>query len=129
MSENGMQRYELNEPDVVSDLLDGEVVIINLDTGVYFRGTGSTAEVWQAVIDGADPAALGDERAAELSVFVGSLVDAGLVRPRSTASAAVFPEWAVGSLSLESHSDLQDLLALDPVHDVDSATGWPATPG
>ena len=111
---------------LTNNILEPEDIVF-VDTGVYFRGTGSTAEVWQAVIDGADPSTLDDVRAADLAAFVAAAAESGLVRPRATEGTATFPDWAVGSLSLESHHDLQDLLALDPVHDVDSATGWPAT--
>lgn len=125
-----LHRWELAVPDVVSDVLDDEAVIINLDTGMYFRATGRSSLVWSAVIDGADVGAVADERRDELSEFVGELAGHGLIRPRDTApeGAPPLPDWPAGSLAIESHADLQDLLALDPVHDVETAAGWPHQP-
>lgn len=124
-------RYELNDPDVVSDVLDGEAVIINLDTGVYFRATGDACTVWEAVIGGAASDTVGESGREEFERLLASLTSGALIRPRSDAAPATVdavPRFAPGSLVLDSHDDLQDLLALDPVHDVESAAGWPEQP-
>lgn len=116
---------------MVSDVLDDEAVIINLDTGVYFQAVGDASRTWVSIIDGADTSVdLDRTRRDELDRFVDVLVEHGLVRPRSgsVGSDVALPAWAPGSLILESHDDLQDLLALDPVHDVESAAGWPQQP-
>ena len=124
-------RWELAAPDVVSDVLDDEAVIINLDTGVYFQAVGDASRIWVSVINGADTCiALDEGPRQELDQFVSLLVGHGLVRPRSEGDSpgTVLSEWAVGALILDSHDDLQDLLALDPVHDVESTAGWPQQP-
>lgn len=123
--------FELNSPDVVSDVLDGEAVIINLDTGMYFRAAGDACGVWSAIIDGADPSSAPEPARAELGAFVEKLTEHELVRTRSgdaSGDSSGLPAFAAGSLVIESHADLQDLLALDPVHDVESTTGWPQQP-
>lgn len=133
MTDQAATCYEINAPDVVSDLLDDEVVIINLDTGMYFRATGASAAVWEALIAGADPAPADSDADAdadrELAAFVEQLRAHALVRPCSApGDAPALPPWTPGELALEVHEDLKDLLALDPVHDVDTATGWPRQP-
>lgn len=70
--------------------IDGEVVVMHLDDGVFFSLTGTAAAGWR-LIDGtrdqaaivaalaaqfaADPAAI----AADLEPFLGQLIEAGLV--------------------------------------------------
>jgi hypothetical protein len=124
-------RWELAAPDVVSDVLDDEAVIINLDTGVYFQAVGDASRTWVSIIGGADTSVdLDPGRRDELDGFIALLIGHGLVRARSGSDGTVaeLPAWAPGSLILDSHEDLQDLLALDPVHDVESAVGWPRQP-
>jgi hypothetical protein len=41
----------------------------------------------------------------------------------NTAEAA---SWAFAGFSLESFSDLEDILGLDPIHEADPDKGWPA---
>lgn len=120
--------YEAAEPDVVVDVVDDEVILINLDTGTYFRARGATATAWEVAVSGrvlAESAAIGHDGFAD---FVGTLVDHGLVRPLPAAVAAPGADaLPTGELALEVYSDLQDLLSLDPVHEVDSSAGWPAS--
>lgn len=120
--------YEIAAPDVVAESLDGEVLIVNLATGVYFRGDADTAQAWAAVISGATPSAGDGSRAQEIEAFIAALLAEGLIRERAVvpeASAVTKPEFPSGPLLLEKFEDLQDMLALDPIHDVDPNTGWP----
>jgi hypothetical protein len=48
-------RYALNQPRVVGEVIDGEVMVINLDTGVYYSVTGAGAAVWPMLVGGATP--------------------------------------------------------------------------
>jgi hypothetical protein len=41
-----------------------------------------------------------------------------------TASGSVSP-WTFAGFTLESFSDLEDILGLDPIHEVDPNKGWP----
>ena len=47
-----MERYEAAVPDVVSEDIEGELLVINLATGVYFRGQGASAQAWKALSSG-----------------------------------------------------------------------------
>jgi len=41
------------------------------------------------------------------------------------AAVDVWRQFRNGANPVEVYSDLQDLIVLDPVHEVDYATGWP----
>jgi hypothetical protein len=132
------QRLEVCRPGIIDETIDGEVVAINLDSGIYYSFRGVAAAVW-AGVNGqatareiaaaieAGPGAL-DDGAGVVAGFMEQLVNEGLARPSDAAAAT---EWTIDGLVvelvppvLEKFSDLEDLLLLDPIHDVD-AEGWP----
>lgn len=119
-------RYEMAAPDVIAESLDGEVLIVNLATGVYFRGDADVARVWTVVTSGSTPAVT-DGTAQQVEAFIGELLAEGLIRERAAAAsgAPVSVEIPPGPFQLEKFEDLQDMLALDPIHDVDPNAGWP----
>jgi len=137
-------RYVVRSPAVVHETIDGEAVIINLESGAYFSAEGASAIAWQQIAGGASAAdliAVIGERyeggAAEIETavaqFVAQLSQEGLIRPAEPAegapAAAPAPppaaKPAFKELSLRIFTDLQELLLLDPIHDVDEV-GWPA---
>lgn len=132
-------RYELNSPPIVAELVDGEVIAIDLDRGSYYSLEKETAAVWTALISGrsgqeilaALPAAPEAGRLAdELQGFVGALLAEKLIRPSAPArrpegTFGAMTPWAAGTLRFERFTDMQDLLVLDPVHEVDEEAGWP----
>lgn len=129
-------QVRVNEPDVVFEAFDDEIVLVNLDTGSYYSLRASGPKVWIALAAGVRPADLAGAIAraggqpaqsvlAQIEDLVAALTEAKLVvsADRPDASAA---EWSGGYEPpvLETYTDMQDLLLLDPVHDVDQ-TGWP----
>ena len=140
-----MSRLMVNAPAVVSEIIDGEAVIMNLDSGHYFSARGTGAAVWSLLDAGWPPESiaravasryklsLGDAELA-LRDFMADLDRHALVRETATIIGAVsaesassdmadFPsEW--GPPSLEVFTDMEDLLLLDPIHEV-SDEGWP----
>ena len=134
-------RYRVNSPQVINEVMDGEAVIINLASGDYFSLRGSGAYVWsaidrsagvddivQAFVDAGAPRAEVDPAVREL---VGQLAAEGLIAPVDGEAGAGPPLPAPEGASferpsLEKFTDMQDLILLDPVHEVDQR-GWPHT--
>jgi len=135
----------VNAPQVIHESIEGEVIIINLTTGNYYSVKGSGAEVW-ALIDGFPGVTRADltgalelrfegspsEIESLLDSFLGDLRAEGLVTDADASGNPFVPPAASGSKQpfsaplLEKYTDMQDLVLLDPVHEVD-ATGWPAS--
>lgn len=138
----------INSPAVIHETLDGEVVIINLDSGTYYSLDATGAAIWECISPranieriAADLAAQYDAPPAEATAavldFCDELAREGLVvetTPGDTAEpdapgaeppaaaderTAAFPVPA-----LQKFTDMQELLLLDPVHEVAEA-GWP----
>lgn len=114
---------------VAAEVIEGEAVIINLDTGVYHSMDRAGAQVWEALAAGSTPsevvAALSgatgvarETAAADVARVLESLVGEGLlvVNPSATAPASP-PRVPAGEYAppvLTSYRDMRDLLALDP---------------
>jgi hypothetical protein len=142
--ERGVDRFEVSRPEVVGSVVDGEVVAINLDTGSYYNIAGAGTDVWTAVEGTASAeevtarlahryAAPVDEIAAAVTRFMEELFGEGLIRPaeadgpRPEPTAGDLPSNGQTAFSppvLEKFTDMEDLLLLDPVHDV-TERGWP----
>jgi len=130
---------------VISETVGGETIIVNLATGHYFNLQGSAAEIWEALareesVDSivatlaARYAAADGEIETAVNGLVSELESAELVVPEEStesATAALLGSVTVGAdrpafpaPSFAQHTDMQDIILLDPVHEVD-ARGWP----
>ena len=130
-------RFEVNTPIVISERFESEVIVIHLESGAYFSLRGSAADAWNRFEAGQSLDEITSEWSrlfpteeglfSDLSSFLEEIVTAGLVR-ESTAGARPFGDSVAftpyASPKLETFTDMQDLLLLDPVHDVGEA-GWP----
>ena len=117
-----------NRPDVIDEVFDGEAVLINLRHGRYYALDERATAVWRVISDGAAVDDVVAQRPGEDVVsFLARLAEEDLVGvsggalPETTPNGDPVP-------GLEVFTDLEDLLLLDPIHDVDPQTGWPQQP-
>lgn len=134
--------FRTDVPDTASELFDCEVVIAHYGTGLYFSLSQSGALIWQGLRHGlsvedaarwlaghfaADAAAI----PAQVDAFIATLLDKQLLvaagEPHRAGDLPAIALAAWEEPSLDSFDDLQELLLLDPVHDVTEA-GWPHRP-
>ena len=134
-----MPTWIINRESVSSDFLEGEVVAIHLGTGIYYSLRGSAAVLWQALTLPRDEAGLGAGLAAQFDVppetavadaskFIERLVAEQITCVTDQAALAITPSAGPREPyrppQIERFADLQDLLLLDPIHDV-GTQGWP----
>jgi len=136
--------FKLRSSDVVSEVIDGEAVIMDLRSGHYFSAREAAAAVWSALISGqgdseilaglrADFDADSDHLKKQLDRYIETLVQHALIVPESegrapdggAAPSAVRGRRPFSSLELEVFHDMEELLLLDPIHDVEEEFGWP----
>ncbi len=135
-------RFRLNEPHVVYEQFETEFVAVNLDSGKYYSMAETATLIWPLLIGGLTVHEIAAEMAlafdaepgaieAAIHDFAAKLAQDDLIVARAEApiEAAVAtlpagPRTAFRAPTVEAFSDMQDLLLLDPVHDVDEA-GWP----
>jgi len=132
--------FTVNAPLVVSEVLDGEAIIMHHGTGHYFNSTDSGAHIWACIEGTASANSIADsltlnynisrERAvAAAREFLQRLMAHGLIT-RGTKVPEAQPTMAserreFSDPYLGVHEDLADMLLLDPIHDV-GESGWPA---
>jgi hypothetical protein len=120
---------EIDSPTVISDEVDGETLALNLATGAYYVIPRASGPVWRALACGVPAADIlagtDDPRSPALAAYVQALLAAGLLRPAASAAATGPLQWAADDLQVEAHTDMADLLGLDPIHDADENVGWP----
>lgn len=139
------QRFRVNTPTVTHETIDGEAVIINLDSGNYYSLVEVGSFIWGLVDKGASASEVqnlvlqtyqGEATDVDQGVqeLLGQLQQENLIVPVD-GTGAVDLDLELTSNNghekpsfnpplLHKYSDMQELLLLDPIHDVDDA-GWP----
>ena len=131
-----------NSPRIIADTIDGEVIMIDLQTGSYYSLNGTAAEIWELfeaprstsqIVDALVARYTGVDRAIvrdAVQRFVETLSEAQLLVHSDTTPAELTAPSPHGSApdfrppTLTGYDDMQDLLLLDPIHEVDEG-GWP----
>jgi hypothetical protein len=143
-------RYRLNSPTVILETFEDEVVIVNLESGTYYSLGTTGAAICGAVERGTTSSEIEADLAAHFegdrdamaqaaSIFLCELEREGIVLVTIEAgeSVAATPTSLAASPTpsamrpfetptLQKYTDMQELLLLDPIHEVDDA-GWPKT--
>ena len=133
-----------NLPVTASENFAGETVVIHFERGTYFSLRGSGGTIWSllqaptsiaaivAALDGQTRLPSKDIEG-PLTAFVAKLAEQDLIiSSASPAKPPVISAEAIASFveppDLEIHSDLSELIMLDPVHETDVLAGWPKVP-
>ena len=135
--------FRVNTAHVVSEVFDdGEAAIIDLRSGTYFSLNSTGALLWPTITRGTtlddlvELALTGTDGGpgieTKIEEFVMSLVAEGIVEPVDDVdplepAASETEPLAYVPPEIRRFDELQELLLLDPIHDV-SAQGWPHTP-
>lgn len=136
--------YRINQPAVIAEVIDEEVIVVNLDSGAYYSLRDSACVIWELLVQQMPPATVvqvlatrytGPSAAIQAGVatLLEALLDERLLAPATCQSDAA-PQMSgsdnpgellpLPSPALEKFTDMADLLLLDPIHEVDE-TGWP----
>jgi hypothetical protein len=141
------QVFRINTPQIVCETIDGEVVIVNLDKGIYYSLLQTGADVWSRIERQLDRHSLVQEMAQSYDGSVeeiGAAIDeflANLQQEELIVTTSIIEVANIDSITeetatiadkprfekpiLEKFTDMEDLLMLDPIHEVDVEAGWP----
>ena len=137
--------FSVDAAAVVSDIIEGEAVMLNRVSGDYFSTDGVGSLIWQWIGKGQSRGRIleilnerftTDRAEIETSVdsFLAELAAHKLVREidggvQPEAEAAIeLPVKLDAQFTrpvLHVYSDIRNLLLLDPIHDVAEMAGWP----
>lgn len=131
----------IHAPNIVYETLEGETIVIHLDTGSYYSLTGSGAEIWELLSEGRSTAQIcaalvrlharpESEISGTVESFIAELEREGLVEasdvsPNGLPTEAVDDNRPWEPPKVECYDDMSDFLLVDPIHEVDE-TGWPS---
>lgn len=135
--------FRIDAANIMHEVIEGEVVIVNLENGSYYSLDGAGATIWERLSEGRTLDALADELSAQYGepretvakdvaafvrqLHVEKLVVVGASNGHDAAGAP-----AAGSAAarryvapvVHKYTDMEELLLVDPIHEVEDS-GWP----
>ncbi len=142
-------QFQINQPNIVHQNIEGEVVIINLNTGDYYSLLNVGVRIWNLlentttvdyIVNTLNKEYLsnGININDEVTRFVDELKNDSLVTSseinnddQSSPDENSTDDKNIDKLpferpTLQKFTDMQELLLIDPIHEVDEM-GWPRT--
>ena len=132
--------YQLNEEKMFFDIADGQAVVINLVSGMYYGTTALGSVILERLVKGCAPKEIAgavkalpgcpEDFDARFNAFITQLRDKEILLDGETHSGGSeeIGDMALADgfdLTLDEFSEVQDLILADPVHDVNVEQGWP----
>jgi len=140
--------YRVNSPKVIHETIEGETVLVNLDSGNYYSIDGVGVDVWNLIETGIDGGGIieaiaqryaGERETMEQAIYSfmkeleqealivnddGMRFEKGTGAKKDDYAQTGDERKLFEAPALNKYTDMQDLLLLDPIHDVDES-GWP----
>lgn len=135
-------RFCINQPAVIAEVIDGEAIIVNLESGAYYSLRDSGAAIWDRLVQGATPAEAAraltgvysdsvDVLQLGVETLLAQLLEERILMPGGQSPVDGLPAPSTNDSArpfqmpvLDKYTDMTDLLLLDPIHEVDTK-GWP----
>ena len=136
--------YRPNTPHIIHETIHGEVILVNMLNGSYYSTDQTGTFIWNHLQNGVSTDQLvilvtaeysGEPSEIREQVFqhLTQLEQEGLILPADSAPPAPTPAASMQTgaekrpfvaPTLAKYTEMEDLLLLDPIHDVDES-GWP----
>ena len=132
-------RYRLNESEVACEALDREVIVIHLNSGNYYSLRGSATDIWSLATSGWTVQEISDRLSnswnmssdtitAHVNDVIAYVSTESLILPSDCEVRQAVPinltQDSFSAPLLQKFTDMQELLLVDPIHEVSEA-GWP----
>ena len=140
-------KYRVNSPNVIHEIIDGEAVIVNLDKGFYYSLLNTGAEIWECINKGMPKADIVSYLLTQydssykdienaVDILISKLQTEEIIVPNLNKEDTYkkFGEKIKSKReeikkrfttpNLEKFTEMEELLLLDPIHEVDEM-GWP----
>lgn len=132
--------YKINEEKMFYDMAEGQAIVINFTTGMYYGTSSLGSAILDALVAGASVESVltavqalpgcPEDMAAGLEAFIARLLEKEVivaVEGEGTAACAIDAAALQDgfALTVDEFAEVQDLILADPVHEVDVEMGWP----
>jgi hypothetical protein len=138
--------------NVIFEEIEGEVVAIDLASGVYFNLRGSAVDCWQALAAGMETRQVvdlfydrfeidADTAASTVAQVIDQLAESGLLNEVDAAAQGTSLDAVVETSEIrrpatdrrrafvaptvDRYDEMQTVMGMDPIHEVDVEEGWP----
>lgn len=136
------QRFRINQPTVVFQTIEDEVIAIHMESGVYYSFKNTAAEIWNTIASGASFSEIlsffaekyqadNDKIQSEITHHLLKLKEEKLISPANLSGPlTALKRGAVNGKQLfqppvmEKFEDMKEHIMADPIHEVDES-GWP----
>ena len=134
--------YAFNDKKAFCDDTDGQLIVLNFDTGAYYSFNSLASMVFRDLIAGyeknkieqmLEQFAPAEDVKLQLSELVDKMLEKELIisiaesqtpkEPMSFYTESLLEDGF--SLHIDEFMDVADLLLMDPIHEVDPDVGWP----
>ena len=126
---------------IVADEFEDETVLIDVQKGLYFSMRGSAAQIWKSFGEPQSKSALlahlkgelNEDNITSVTQAIDKMLEHQLLvaaQPPKTGGT-VLRSLTLSAFALpvvDVFTDMAELIAIDPVHEVDEAAGWPVRP-
>lgn len=137
-----MKAYQIDNTNIATEIFDNEAVLINIPQGKYYNVRGNTGirtlemlrepvsfESILIAIRNEFESDNETDLVTELGDFINQLANENIVIPATVVVSSEIEKtdlkYPYEKAELEIFDDMQELIMLDPVHDVESFKGWP----
>ncbi len=133
--------FKFNGAKFAAEEFADEIVVLDVIDGTYFALGGAVPKVWKPLSSGVAVTHIVDALAAhhavspvEVASALGELsarLQGEGILEATVPTGSPMTEFegpageALPAFIVDKHEDMQDLLTLDPIHDVDQTAGWP----
>lgn len=139
-------RFKINTLKIVHQTIDGEVIIINFENGIYYSLNATGTDIWGCterndtiteIVKGIMNKYEGNQEVIEKDInqFITDLEKEELIvlnkenknsqeSKEKSETSKEKPKYEKPELN--KYTDMKEMLLLDPIHEVDE-TGWPAS--
>ncbi len=122
----------------MSEKVDNETVVINLNDGCYYNLNETATYIWELIGCGVEKGDItknysylfsldGDKASADVEEVLNLLLHESLIKATDSPSACLKHEPVVFDYiapEIDKFDDMQEMLLLDPIHEV-TEQGWP----
>ena len=133
--------FKINTPSIIWEQIENEIIVINLENGFYYDVSGLSAPIWLMLENGLSYLEIvnriamhyskpQNEVTADANFFLCTLEEEHLIIRMEQKEKTPSDYWVdilvkeYQRPELKKYTDMENLLLIDPIHEVDEH-GWP----
>lgn len=128
--------FQLKSPPTIMEIIDGEAILINGEKGTYYNLSPQATLILESILDGCNLEELFTFNNLEskvcqhINAIINKLISEDILIEIGNTNKNASPikiniKNCEEDIIFTIYEDMQDMLALDPIHEVDEVIGWP----